>query len=895
MRNELRGVPRLAVRLLPADVLERWYLPAWYELLSRHADGEPERRPTQALAAAFLLQVRAAVALLDCARLILIDALRSAASATRALPTQGVPMLFNDLRFAARVLRKNRGFTAVAVLTLALGVGANTAIFSVVHAVLLRTLPFPQPDRVLELNETARGSLMTLSPPNLLDWQAQNTTFTAIAAYSESTTTLSGGAEPQQLDAADVGAELFTILGVPPMYGRTFNSADEQRGAPRVVMLGYGLWQRRFGGDPSLVGGTLTFDGRPYQVIGIMPRGVTFPGEIDLWFPMRLMPEDISPNQRGAHYLSAVGRLKDGVTVTQAIADLARIEAQITSQFSSVEGYGVWAQPLLDSMVGEVRRPLLMLLGAVGFVLLIACVNVSNLLLARANGRRTEIAVRSALGAGRARIVRQLLAESLLLALVGGLCGIVLAAWGVRALDTLLPQDLPRASGIAVNLPVLLFSAAVAALTGLFFGVVPSLQASTSDVSTFLREGRRDGSGSSGSRTFRNVLVATEVALAIVLLTGAGLAARSFDRLTRIDLGFNPDNVLSLTVTPSGPRYAEASALVDLYRRYVDGMATQPGVKAVGAVMMPPLARGGFGGTFSIIGTPESDDRRMSVRAVTHGYLEAVEIAVKRGRSFTAADTDTAQPVAIISEEAARRYWPGKDPIGQRIRIHVGMRHVSGSGREGEREIVGVAGDVKLRQISGPASPTVYVPHSQYVADSMTVFIRTAGDPAAVAPLAKARLAEIDPSIAVTRLGPATQHVSSAVAQPRFRMVLLGAFAIMAAVLAVVGLYGVLAYSVTRRQNEIGLRMALGADRSSVLRLVLIQGLVPVLAGIIAGLAIAAVLTRTMRTLLYGVEPIDPITYTAVAVGLGIVAAAACYLPARRATRIDPLSALRME
>jgi putative ABC transport system permease protein len=605
------------------------------------------------------------------------------------------------------------------------------------------------------------------------------------------------------------------------------------------------------------------------------------------------MPEDISPNQRGAHYLSAIGRLKDGVTATQAIADLARIEAQITAQFSSVEGYGVWAQPLLDSMVGEVRRPLLMLLGAVGFVLLIACVNVSNLLLARASGRRTEIAVRSALGAGRIRIVRQLLAESLLLALVGGLCGIVLAAWGVRALDTLLPQDLPRAAGIAVNLPVLLFSAAVAVLTGLFFGVVPSLQASTSDVSTFLREGRRDGGGSSGSRTFRNVLVATEVALAIVLLTGAGLAARSFDRLTRIDLGFNPQNVLSLTVTPSAPRYAEGAALVDLYRRYVDGMATQPGVKAAGAVMMPPLARGGFGGTFSIIGAPESDDLRMAVRAITHGYLEAAEIPVKRGRSFTAADTETAQPVAIISEEAARRYWPGKDPIGQRIRIHVGLRQ--GSGREGEREIVGVAGDVKLRQISSPASPTVYVPHSQYVADSMTVFIRTAGDPAALAQIAKARLAEIDPSIAVTRLGPATQHVSSAVAQPRFRMVLLGAFAVMALVLAVVGLYGVLAYSVTRRQSEIGLRMALGADRSSVLRLILIQGLIPVFAGIVAGLAIAAVLTRTMRTLLYGVEPIDPITYSVVAVGLGVAAAAACYLPARRATRIDPLSALRTE
>jgi putative ABC transport system permease protein len=380
-----------------------------------------------------------------------------------------------------------------------------------------------------------------------------------------------------------------------------------------------------------------------------------------------------------------------------------------------------------------------------------------------------------------------------------------------------------------------------------------------------------------------------------VLLTGAGLAARSFDRLTRIDLGFNPENVLSLTITPSGPRYADASALVDLYRRYVDAIAAQPGVMAAGGVMSPPLARGGFGGTFSIIGTPESDDRRMQVRAVTHGYLEAAQIPVSRGRSFTPADNETAQPVAIISEEAARRYWPGQDPVGQRIRIHVGMRHVSGSGREGEREIVGVAGDVKLREISGPKSPTVYVPQSQYVPDRMTVFIRTAGDPVAIAAIAKARLAEIDPSIAVTRLGPATQYVASAVSQPRFRMVLLGAFAVMALVLAVVGLYGVLAYSVTRRQNEIGLRMALGADGSSVLRLVLIQGLIPVAAGIVVGLAISAVLTRTMTTLLYGVEPIDPLTYTMVALVLGVVATVACYLPARRATRIDPLRALRTE
>ena len=799
-------------------------------------------------------------------------------------------MLMQDLRYALRMLWKHPGFTAVATITLALGIGANTAIFSVVHAVLLRPLPYNGPDRILALNETARGSVTTISPPNLMDWKAQNTTFSAIAAYEDTTVTLSGGFEPEQLDAALVGVELFEVLGVAPMRGRGFESNEAKPGGPRAVVLGYGPWQRRFGGDEAIVGRMLTFDGRPFQVVGIMPRGVTFPGEIDLWFPLRLAEDELTPNQRGAHYLNAVGRLNPDVTIEQAIGDLARIEQRIADQHSSVQGYGVWATPLLDSMVGGVRRPLLLLLGAVGFVLLIACANVSNLLLARASARRTEIAVRSALGAGRWRIVRQLLAESVLLALAGGVCGVLLAVWGVRALDVLLPQNLPRAGGIDVNATVLLFSVIVSMATGILFGVVPSIYASSADLAAFLKDARRDGSSGGVRRTFRGALVSIEVALALVLLIGAGLAMRSFDRLSGIDPGFDPSGVLAVSLSVPGARYPDTAAIARFYQQYVESLGTQPGVAAAGAVMIPPLARSGFGGTFSIVGSDDSDDRRMQVRAATAGYLEALRIPLRRGRVFSEADRASGLPVTIISEEAARRYWPGRDPIGQRLRLHVGI-----SGREPVREIVGVVGDVKLRAIDSAPAAVAYVPHGQYVADTMTVFVRGMGNPMALLPMVKSQLAGIDREIALARVRPATEIVAASVSDPRFRMTLLGLFAAMALVLAAVGLYGVMAYAVSQRRGEIGVRMALGADRRDVLRLVLAQGMLPVAIGMAAGLAAAGALTKVMSGLLYEVNPLDPVTYVGVAVVLSVVAAIACYIPARRATLVDPLAALRAE
>ena len=581
MRDGPRGLPGWLSRRVPQRIRERCWLPTFNDLYAEHVSaGENAPRWSRALrTAAFHLKVLTAT--LEC---IAIGA--AAARRERTWPrlpdaTQSgvVPMLFQDLSFASRILQKNPGFTAVAIVALALGIGANTAIFSVIHAVLLRPLPYADPAAIVEINESAQGRATTVSPPNFLDWKAQNRTLSGIAAYQDSTMTLGGGSVAERLDAGFVGADVFAVLGVSPFMGRGFLASEERQGGPLVVVLGHGMWQRRFGADPQMVGRTLKFEGRDYQVIGVMPRGFTFPGDIDLWFPLVLTDRDTNPGQRGAHYLNVVARLKPGVSLEQAYADLSAIEQSIAAQFSAVQGYGVWVRPLLDAMVGDVRRPLLMLLGAVGFVLLIACVNVSNLLLVRAGGRKSEIAVRSALGAGRSRIVRQLLAESVMLSLAGGALGILLAVWGVRALSSALPLDLPRSSTIDVNGLVLLFSVVVSVTTGLLFGVAPAIYASTPDLSAFLKEARRDGRSAGGQATFRRVLVAGEVALALVLLVGAGLAIRSFERLNRVDPGFDPDHVLSLgRVVAEGavPGRGFGRALLQILRRRARGASGSP-------------------------------------------------------------------------------------------------------------------------------------------------------------------------------------------------------------------------------------------------------------------------------------------------------------------------------
>jgi putative ABC transport system permease protein len=507
--------------------------------------------------------------------------------------------------------------------------------------------------------------------------------------------------------------------------------------------------------------------------------------------------------------------------------------------------------------------------------------------MARAGARRVEIGIRSALGATRGRIVRQLLAESLLLALAGGACGVLLAAWGVRVLDGLIPASLPRGQAIAVDFPVLMFTAAVSIVTGVLFGVVPALQTSRSNVAALLKEAARDGSTAGSKRRLRQGLVAAEVALALVLLTGAGLALRSFDRLNRVDPGFDPTGALAITIALPQARYPDAGAASRLVQEYLDALASQPGVSAAGAVMSPPLGGGSFAGTFSIVASGASPDASLQVRPATPGYFESLAIPLRRGRTFTRDDRTGGVPVAIISEDAARRFWPGQDPIGQRLRIHV-----STLGPEPEREIVGIVGDVSLRSLDSAQLPAVYVPHAQYYSGRMTIFVRTGGDPLALVPAARSQLAVLDRQIAPI-VRPAGQIVAASVSQPRFRLVLFATFAAIALALAAVGLYGVMAFTVSQRQAEIGLRMALGADAGTVLRMVMRQAMAPVGTGIAAGLLGAAAVTRTLSALLFQTSAFDPLTYAAVALLLATVAVAACYLPARRAARIDPLVALR--
>ena len=890
MPDRLAGAAGRVARILPHDVATRVFVPSWHEAERRQAVGRRRARSgwrrAALRAALFLTLLRLAVQSL---RIAVADR-RNRHRLELSQPSHsGVdPMLLQDLRFAVRMLWKKPGFSLTAIAVLALSIGANTAIFSIVQGVLLRQLPFDNPDRIVRINETSARGRVTVSPPNFVDWQAQNRSFEAMAAYYDLVVTLSGEAAPERVDAVRASAGFFDVLGTRALAGRTFTAEEVRPNGPRVVILGHDLWQRRFGASPAIVGTSIIIEAQPHLVVGVMPRGFAYPDGYELWLPLVFQPTELRPNQRGAHYIGAVGRLKPGVTREQAQDDIAAIEARLATEYPQVQGYGIWIEPIFDAIVGEYRRPLWMLFGAVICVLLIGCANISNLLLARGSSRRTEISIRTALGAGRWRILRQLLAESTLLAVAGGAAGLVLAMWSSRTLAALLPADIPRDAAVGLDTGVLLFTLAVSVAGGMLFGIAPALEASRGDLVTALKDARREGSGRS-RRGLRNALVAAEVALALVLLAGAGLALRSFERLASVETGFDARGTLVMDLVLPQATYPDGRAIVRFYERYIEALAAQPGITAAGAVAIPPLARGGYGGTFSQIGRPDPEEEpRMQVRAATPGYLEAVRVPLLRGRLIHSADRATAPHVAVISESAARQYWPGEDPIGQRIRIHV-----SSITREVEREIVGVVGDVRASRIESAPSPLVYVPHAQYPFEFMTVFVRPAGDPMSVAAMVRTQLSAIDPEIAIGSLRPGESLVSRAVAQPRFRMVLLAAFAGTALALAALGLYGVMSFLVNQRRSEIGLRIALGAAPGEVVRLVLRQGMTPVLAGMAVGLAGALLLTGVMRGLLFGVEPFDPLTFGAVSLLLAAVATLACYVPARRAASVDPLVTLR--
>jgi putative ABC transport system permease protein len=814
--------------------------------------------------------------------------------------------IWQDVRYGARVLAKHKAFTFVAVLTLALGIGANTAIFSVVNELLLRPLPYRDADRIVMLWEvTPSGRHQnTTSRANFMGWREQSQSFENIAAFSDQRANLTGAGDPEEVSMQIASSGLFNVLGVDAILGRTFTKEDIQPGAPRVAVLGHGLWQRKFGGDRGVVGKPITLGGEPYTIIGVVPSnfqwhirsrsGTGKPAEVWTILTMPTTTDRTQGAWRG-RFLSTVGRLKPGVTREQADAELKTIEARLAADFpESNKGYSAEVIPVREQLVGNVRPVLWLLLGAVGFVLLIACANVANLLLARAASREKEIAVRTALGASRSRIVRQLLTESILLAALGGVCGLALAWWGIQALVAISPRDLVNLQGVGLNLTVLGWTLGIALLTGILFGLVPALEATRVDLNDTLKEGGKGSSGQSArSRGLRGALVVAEVALALVLLVSAGLLVKSFSRLRNIDTGFRQDNVLTFLVPVPATKYKEDLQFVTFFRQAEERIRALPGVKAVGMVNYLPLY-GGLGSAtgFTVEGRPApspGEEPGTSVRVADAGYFGAMDIPLLRGRNFASHEDAELHDVILVSESFAQKYFPGEEVLGKRIAVEMF------ADKPPMTEIIGVVGDVRYDSLTDAAEPTVYFPTPVLTYSFMTFVVHTSGDPAEMAPAVRREIGALDPDQPISDVRTMTQVMAETVGRARFSTLLFGLFAGLATLLAAVGIFGVMNYSVTLRTREIGLRMALGAQPTRVLVLVLRQGLVLTLVGIGIGLLGALALTRVMSSLLFGVDATDPLTFAAIVPLIAIVSLVACYIPARRATRIDPLVALRYE
>jgi putative ABC transport system permease protein len=790
------------------------------------------------------------------------------------------------------MLLKQPGFTLIAIFTLALGIGGNTAIFSIVNAVLLRPLPYEDPDRLVVLQETKLPQFpsFSIAPGNFLDWQSQQTTFTQMEAYTGSGFNLTGLGEPERLRGARVTSGLFKMLGIKPAQGRDFLTEEDQPGRNNVVILSHDLWQRRFGGDSNVIGQTLTLNGQSLTVIGITPPSAKFPDPTtDLWTTMAFSERD--RQNHGGHYISALGRLKPGVGIEQALAELKTIAARLEQQYpGSNAGWSVKLTPLFEYNVGDSRPALLILLGAVTFVLLIACADVANLLLARAASRQKEVAVRTALGARRLRIVRQLLTESLLLSFIGGVVGLLLAIWGTYLLPRFAPEDLPRIQEVGIDGRALGFTLAITVLTGVIFGLAPAWQASRPDLNETLKEGGRSGGTGAGGQQIRSLLVISEVALALVLLFGAGLLIKSFWRLQQVNPGFNAKNALVARIDLPGRKYSENNQRTTFYNQLIQSLSTLPGVQAAGATQSLPIT-GDYILGYRIQGRPPlppGESRSTNYYSVTPDYFKAMGIKPIRGRLFTERDGPDTPRVALINETMAKREFPGEDPIGKRI-------HVT-NGPETFREIVGIVGDVKQYGLDRDTPLQTYVSYSQEpFFNSMSLVLRTAGDPAELSAAFRSQVSSIDKEQPVATIRTLERIVSDSVASQRFSMMLLGVFAAVALILAAIGLYGVMAYAVTQQTREIGIRMALGAQAGDMLKLVIRKGMMLVVIGVGIGIAASFVLTRLMRTLLFGVTATDPMTFAAVVLLLLGIALLACYLPARRATKVDPMVALRYE
>jgi putative ABC transport system permease protein len=819
------------------------------------------------------------------------------------MPSTPFETVIQDIRFGSRSLRRNPAFAAVAILTLALGIGANAAIFSVVNTVLLRPLPWSEPDRAVMIwSKWTAFDKTWVATGEVVDYRRRAKTLNEVAAWGEGQVNLTGDGDPERVSSASVTANLFSTLGVGAMMGRTFSAAEDVRNGPNVVVLGHALWSRRYGADPGIVGRTIQINGNTYEVTGVMPPGFVLPTDFQnpepsqLWLPLQMDPASMD---HGSHGLYAAARLKPGATVRQAADELHGIAVAMTEEglYPRQMQFDTVVLSLTDEVVGNVRRAIWLLFGAVAFLLLIACANVANLLLARAEGRQREIAVRAALGASRLRVMRQLLTESLVLTSIATTVGLALAFVGVRFVGWWNPANVPRVADVTVNLRVLLFTAGVAVVTSLAFSLAPAVRALRVDLTDSLKDGAQGASSGGGRQRYRHALVVIEMALAVVLLVGAGLMLRSLWALQRVQLGFDPSRVLTMRLSLPATSYQTAEQVVDFYTRLLDRVRAIPNVRTAGAVRALPLGStiGDFGlrveGFTPTPGTGAKGDWQIA----SSGYLEAIGERVIRGRAITPDDKTDTMLVALINEEMARRYWAGRDPIGGRFQI--------GGGAQNRPfiTVVGIVADVRHNGITEAVKEKFYVPHTQWhksvgnAIRSMTLVMKTQGDPQALANPVRQTIRELDPNLPVAAVRTMDEVVAATLSAPRFTGMLLGVFAALALALSAIGIYGVLSYVVSRRTREIGIRVAIGAGRGQVLRLVLGSGVGLALVGIAFGLAAAASLSRVMTTLLHDVRPGDPATYAAVAAALTLVAIVASLIPAWRATRVDPVKALKAE
>ncbi len=815
--------------------------------------------------------------------------------------------LFQDLRYGARMLLKNPGVTAVAVVTLALGIGANTAIFSVVNAVMLRPLPYKNPDRVVSLWENVpEYGRWRVTPANFLDWKKQSTVFEDMAAFGASTMTLTGVGEPEQMMGTRASAGYFAVIGTEPMLGRSFLQEEYEPGKGQVVVLGHRFWQRRFGGDPTIINKAITLDGVSYTVTGVMPPGIypvwaTTSGHISFnqdeqqfWTPMSFTAQWAAV--RTAHVLGVVGRLKAGVTIEQATAEMNTIGARLEQEYAANKGEGIIVNPFMNEVVGAARPALLTLLGAVALVLLIACANIAGLLLAQHAARSKEIAIRAALGAGRGRLVRQFFLEGLLLSIMGTAAGIALAMFGIDLMLKLLPSQLPRFSQTQLDGRVLAFTLLLSFITCLVFGLVPAWQASRLDLQATLEQGgRTSGTGASRQR-FRQLLVVFQVGLAVMLVIGAGLLMKSFWRLRQVDPGFKPENILSLSLTLPQSKYREPQKINAFYNQLIEGLSGLPGVDAAAIAYDHPL-QSNWIDSFAFEGRPAPEAGKgpsANFTSVSWDYFRTVRTRIVRGREFTAQDDQDHPGVAIVNEAFVRQYFPNELSLGQRLKLSPPAR-IWNNQRLTSFEIVGVAQDVKSGGLNAETEPTYYVPSAQAPLQDMMILVRTSGDPTALVPALRNAVWSIDADQPIANISTMEKIVADSIAQPRLSMLLMGLFGALALILAAVGIYGLLSYAVTQRTQEMGIRIALGARTQDVLKLILRQGMTLALIGIAIGLIGSFALTRLIEGLLFGVTPTDATTFVAVSGVLIGVALLACYFPARRATKVDPLVALRYE